>query len=46
MEIVMEWPTTEFSELLVGVLAADLFGSLVLDAVVSAIFPLKKGSIR
>ena len=43
MEIVMEWPTEEFSQLLMGVLAADFLGSMVLDAVVRMLFPLPKG---
>jgi hypothetical protein len=44
MEIVMEWPTEEFSQLLMGVLAADFLGSMVLDALVRMLFPLPKGS--
>lgn len=43
MEIVMEWPSEEFSQLLMGVLAADFLGSLVLDALVGLLFPLQKG---
>ena len=34
MEIVMEWPSEEFSQMLMGVLAADFLGSLLLDTVV------------
>jgi hypothetical protein len=43
MEIVTEWPTEEFSQLLMGVLAADFLGSLALEALAGMIFPLPKG---
>ena len=42
MEIVMEWPSEEFSQMLMGVLAADFLGSLVLDTVVRTVFPLPR----
>ena len=46
MELVMEWPTEEFGELLMGVLAADFLGSLVFDGLVRFLFPLPKGPRR